>query len=99
MTAPCPGCSQEVDLGPEATVGDTYECEHCAGVLFRVARQNGRYLLQEIKRASCPSCNQFVTLADDAKAGDRVEHCGQRYRLLHEYGAYALETEDSSCAG
>lgn len=61
--------------------------------MFRVSEADGRYLLEEVKRASCPRCGERITPPEDAEEGDLIEHCGQRYRLLHAYGAYALEAE------
>lgn len=91
MQVLCPGCSEERDFGADVQVGDIVSCVACAGVLFRLLRDNGAYVLRELPQASCPVCGVMLRLPDDVLAGARENHCGQTFVVTYTYGAYALE--------
>lgn len=90
MRVMCPGCGETRDLGPEVRLGADVFCASCAGVVFRLARQHGQYVLQEVPQASCPQCETRVRLPASVRAGETVEHCGTTFVVTYAYGAYAL---------
>jgi phage FluMu protein Com len=94
MQVLCPGCGKTRDLGSEVAAGDMVSCAFCAGVLFRLAQQDGQYVLLEVPQASCPRCETIVRLPDTVQAGETFQHCGQTLVVTHAYGAYALEQRD-----
>lgn len=91
MQVRCPGCGETRDLGPEVQVGEVVSCASCAGVVFRLAQQDGQYVLREVPQASCPQCETVVQLPETVQAGEVFQHCGQSFVVTYAYGAYALE--------
>ncbi len=83
VRAVCPGCGQEVDLGDSASVGDRYECENCAGEVFRVDKEGTGFVLRPVKRASCPVCGKIKELPDSTAPGDRVSCCGREFTVTY----------------
>jgi len=78
-------------MGPEVQVGEVVSCASCAGVVFRLAQQDGQYGLREVPQASCPQCETVVQLPETVQAGEVFYHCGQPFVVTYAYGAYALE--------
>lgn len=100
MRVVCPGCGEKQDVGAKVQVGDVVSCASCAGVLFRLTRQNGQYVLHEVPQASCPQCETLVQLPDGIRPGETFRHCDRTFVVTYAYGAYALEpVGESECTG
>ena len=91
MIVTCHGCGEVRELGAEVQLGAVIACTWCAGVLFRLARQGGEYVLHEVPQASCPQCQAPQLLPDTVQPGDTFRHCDRTFVVSYAYGAYALE--------
>lgn len=96
MQVQCPGCGEMRALGPEVRLGDEVVCASCAGVVFRLAKQHGQDVLQEVPQASCPQCETLVRLPESVRAGETIAHCGTTFVVTYAYGAYALAPRGTS---
>jgi len=52
--------------------------------------KDGKWSVQEVKKASCAVGDEVVILPDDVKQGDIIECHGVKQRVTYEFGAYAL---------
>jgi hypothetical protein len=89
----CPDCGADVSVPAGTRPGDLVDCPNCAGHALRVKATATGWTASLAHRVSCPACETVIPLPDDARAGDTLEHCGRRYRLTWEYGAFAAEPE------
>jgi hypothetical protein len=89
----CPDCDEAVRLPAGTQAGALVACPSCAGQALRVNRRDGRWSATLAHRVSCPACEAAVWLPEAARPGDTLTHCGARYRLTWEFGAFAAEPE------
>ncbi|MBX6351334.1 MAG: hypothetical protein IRZ11_07480 [Clostridia bacterium] len=92
QTIECQECGQTVTVPEGAWDGRPFECPNCAGVWFRLVRdEEGVASARRVWRASCPVCGCDREVPEDARPGDRLVCCGRPWRLSFEYGSWALE--------
>lgn len=97
----CPGCGMKIPVPWDAKEGDLIECENCAGVKFRLDKEDGADILRIVQLVSCPICGEHVPVDDDTPEGAAVFHGGARFLLRKEFGAFSLELaegEQSACS-
>jgi hypothetical protein len=83
----------------DAKPGEVIECENCAGVLFRLIRNNVQDALGIVHLVSCPYCGKMIRIDDDTPEGSLVYHGGVSFTLAKEFGAFSLELVDGQRPG
>lgn len=73
--------------------GGLIACANCAGVMFRLVKENGAEALRLVQLVRCPACGERLPVDDDTEEGTLVEHDGRAFRLARAFGAFTLEAE------